>query len=395
MTGGTIITMGKIGISFVAGVKYRENVYALAREVNGLFRLDLSTKELTYLRKISKYKGCRAEYMNAFLYRNEAWFVPGYSDNIAIVNLDTLEVSYRKIPFKKINKRAMSSCNGIFSSFYLTGEIIGGRFLYLVPKNIDALLVIDLETKKFYPYYDVVDVFGARVNAAYGNGNIYLLPENGNVLSVINLETKRTRQYSLQAFYKEYTGIVFYSNKLWFIPQCTEYILSIDLNTRKMERVLMDRYHNERGGYYQYFMNDNELFGIPYSGDKMFKFNMDNKQFSEIPLKGGVLERGNMRLRKLFSGDKIILDCVSKSMILVYDSRQEYIFSIGLSIRKSDIAPNFEKNFVGLEHSLYNEYFTENFCGIENLLKIMEKRSLKEKSALESKGKIIWEYVKE
>lgn len=127
----------------------------------------------------------------------------------------------------------------------------------------------------------------------------------------------------------------------------------------------------------------------------MFKFNMDDKQFSEIPLKGRVLERGNMRLRKLFSGDKIILDCVSQSMVLVYDSRQECIFPIGLSIRKSDIPPNFEKNFVGLEHSLYNEYFTENFCGIENLLKIMEKRSLKEKSALESRGKIIWEYVKE
>lgn len=389
--------MEEIGISFVAGVKYKESIYASAREVNGLFRLDLSTKKLIFLKKLSREDGSQAEYMNAFLYKNEIWFIPGYGESIATVNLDTLDIEYRKFPFKKINKKAILDRNGIASSYYLSGEIVCGRYLYLVPKNIDTLLVIDLETKKFYPYYGVIDIYGGKTNATYANGNIYLLPETENRLDVINLKTKEMRKYLLQESYKAYTGIVFYNSKLWIIPEYAECILSVDLDTyQNVEKFFIGEYHSEKSVYYQCFKNSKELFLIPYLGSKILKFNMDDKQLSEISVyEKNVLKNEKIGMRKLFSDDIIILDCILKNRILVYETIQDCISSVDLSIRK-DIAIEllYKKNYFGLGQQSWCDSRIENYWGVEIFLNIITERELLKNNISEKIGEKIWKSVK-
>ena len=135
--------MIKAKLRFNAGVEYKNKIYASAVNINGLFQLDLITHELIYLKSFMKEKACFAIHRMAFLYGNEAWFVPQNGIYIAVVNLDTLDVEYLKPPFKKINEDAVSKIGAV----YYTGNIIEEKYLYLIPTTIDTLLVIDLEKK--------------------------------------------------------------------------------------------------------------------------------------------------------------------------------------------------------------------------------------------------------
>ena len=315
--------MGKINISLIAGVEYHGKLYASAKEINGLFCLDLKTQELVFIKRFSMEKEVRGVYRNAFLYKNEAWFIPGRGQNIAIVNLDTLKIEYCEFPFRKKNRKVVSQMRGIDSSIYVSGGIIAHQFLYLIPLNVDALIIVDMKKKEFYPYYDAVEPDGHLLSGTYAKGNIYILPRKGNNLIEINLKTKKKRIYILPKLnmLDQYAGIAYYNNRLWIVHQEGAFILRIDLNARNPQIIEFQDIYRKGYAYHNVFVVGNKLFLLPYLSDRILKINMDNGQIMQLSLDDiwEIKERAVL-CQMLISEKNIVFHFPKKQVLLCTDA---------------------------------------------------------------------------
>lgn len=375
------IELSKMGLCFIAGVEYKGAIYASAKEINGLFRLDLATQEVTYIKRFNKEKNEWAIYREAFLYNNEAWFIPGKGEYIAIVNLDTFEIEYFRIPFKRIDQEAILQGNGAYSSVYSSGDVFAHKFLYLIPANIDALLLIDMETKELYPYYEVARTKEFFKNGVYINQNIYLYSKRENSLIKLNLRTKEKNQCPLPRENGLYEGMIYYKNKLWLISSDGDHFFVIDLETQKGERVLIKRSCDKRLTYHDFFIRKNELFLLPCSGNKILKYDLETGGIMHIDIDHGWIQSGGVRLKRIWSLNKIILVCMINKIILIYDEIKKDFQKISLDIERSLLLQTLQEKKVSLnmEGFKINGYYIEGILGIEDLMTRIVGQYIQEK----------------
>lgn len=387
--------MSRINLSFIAGVVYREKIYASTREVNGLFQLDLITHEISCIKIFSKEKTDRSIYRMAFLYKNEAWFIPGRGRNIAVVNLDTLDIDYYKVPFKEINEEALSQSKGVYSSVYSSGGMIAHKFLYLIPANIDALLIVDLETRQFYPYYGVAGPQNFLKTGVYIKENIYILPEKGNNLIKIKLRTKEQSYYPYLKSCRSCMGIVYYDNKLWTVSSQKKCITTLDLDTQEEQSFLLGEDIEQSLRYNEMFMDGNEIFLLPRTGNKILKINLDTEKTDQINLSPETVKNGSIGLRKVFSSKKIILDCLSNSSILIYDKDNRTLQEIGLSIEKSILLEKMAEEKVSLDIKRYKcgGYYMEGIFGFEDFEGMITSYNDQRKRGYANIGENIWSEI--
>ena len=383
--------MSKMNLSFLAGVEYCGKIYASAREVNGLFQVDLVTKEISYKKIFLKEKTDWAIYRMAFLYKNEAWFIPGRGKYITVVNLDTLNIDYFEVPFKWINKEALAQNKSVYSS----GGMIDQKFLYLIPANIDTLLVIDLERKKLYPYYDVANPEEILQVGVCVKESIYMLSERKNNMIKINLRTKAMERYSCPWSCKAYAGIVHHDTELWCVSCYGDYIFSIDLDTQKIKEILLERDFYEKFMYHELIIEEDELFLLPRADCKILKINMDTMETKVLYFETGLTRNRNVALRKLSSSNTIIMDCFANNSILVYDKIKGVFQEFKLSIEKEILLKKMKEENISLniERLRCNGNYKEGLLGIEDFVeKIVNLREQK-KDIQWNVGKNIWSEV--
>lgn len=74
---------------------------------------------IKYIKSFSKEKPCFAIHKTAFLYKNEACFIPQHGEYIAVVNLETFEIDYLLPVFQKRIKNAIAKLDVAFILVFL------------------------------------------------------------------------------------------------------------------------------------------------------------------------------------------------------------------------------------------------------------------------------------
>lgn len=384
---------------FQAGVEYKGKLYASATYINGLFLLDLNTEKITYIKAFSKEKNCYAIHRTAFLYKNEAWFIPQQGQYIAVVNLDTMHMEFIEPPFRKINKKAVSRINAV----YYSGGIFGDQYLYLIPANIDALLILDLESRAVYPYYDVSTEDAYYLFGAYADGALYLTPYIGNSLLKIDLRTNKRFQYSWKYSPESFLDILCYKNSLWLTPYRSDNILCFDLNTEKTEEIPLKEIFDPECTYEQVQIYKNSIFFIPFQADAILEFHADNKEIRQIYLKQNWLEHGYNGFTKIFSKDNLILASRFKGLILIYEEALDGFRKIDLEIERNQLIyaiENSQNRNYKFEDFIYeNMYFShgcyqEKFWGLEGFLEQIDLGKYLKRNNEEKNGDSIWRRIR-
>lgn len=380
----------------MAGVEYQGKIYASTREINGLFQLDPITQKMVFLKRFCNERTELVIYRMAFLYKNEMWLIPGMGEHITVVNLETLVMDHYELPFKRIDRKTLSQNKGIYSSVYSSAEMIADRFLYLIPGNIDTLLLIDMQTREFYPYYDIAKPQDFLISGIYAKGSIYLLPVRGDGLIKVDLSTKERDECFRQLCCKTYNGLLFYDNKLWSVSSNGDYIINLDLDTQKSQKYFLPISHDGAVIYHDVFIVENELFILPLCAKRILRYNMDNGKVKSVDLDHKYLKNGNIILRKIFSKEKIILDSPKNKKLLFYDKNKDLLQEIRLNIDKKILLNRLEEEnvFLNREGFLYNGYNKENILDIKNLIGWIVSQDDIEKKTYDDIGNDIWDAVK-
>lgn len=391
--------MKGIGLRFNAGVEYQEKIYVSGVSINGLFELDLVTGNIRYIKRFSREESCFAIHRCAFLYGKEAWFIPQNGKYIAVVNLNTLEIVYLDPPYKRINTNAVSTINAV----YYSGDIIGGRYLYLIPANIDALLVVDMKTKQMYPYYNVSTPDDYHLYGGYVNGCVYLFPFNGRKILEVNLLTGIKRKKTWKYEIHKYGEGIKYGDKYWFSPFYADHILALNLETGENESIPLNEYYDEENTFDQIANYNEKIFLLPYQADRILIFDIKTKSFSKIVLPEDILENGKNGFTRIYSEKYIIFASFSNNAMVLYDTESNSFQIIKISISLENLIKDIErelgKSFWRVGNFLqeicnYSEgFYSEDTLGLGNYIKLVPINQSRNKDSIEAEknvGRSIW-----
>lgn len=380
--------MKKIGVRFNAGVEYKGKIFASAVNINGLIQLDLVTREMKYIKRFLKEKACFAIHRMAFLHENEAWFIPQNGRYIAIINLDTLDIQYIEPPFKRINKKAVSKINAV----YYSGDIIDGRYLYLIPTNIDTLLLIDLETRELYPYYNVTEKNEYFLTGTYVKESIKLWPWSGNTIVEINLRTGAKNRFDWKYAPETFSDAVRYKNKAWFCPSYSDFILTIDLFTNETVEIPLNGYFEPECTYGQVQSYRESMFFLPHQGNKILNYDTNKEELAEKNLPDDLLEEGKNGFCKLFSNEHVLLASFEKNALLICDETMHDFQTIPIEIDREILRQELKKDKDLKYGDLVNSEIPnlERYIGLEQFIQSIFEREKCKNPSLRNGGNSIW-----
>lgn len=204
---------GKLEICFSAGVKYKGLYYLSAIHMNALFLYNEENDKLTFLTSFKKEEKQKYLHLKAFLYKDEAWFIPYTADYIAIYNFEKNYIDYMPLIFCKEYKFTHLK--------YINILFFEKKFLCLVPQDVDATMIINLEEKRAKAYNNIANGKKAYPyhSAVFIKGKIYFFPWNETKILELDLKTdsrnflpwRKKREDFRDAVYDEKKGVLFYS----------------------------------------------------------------------------------------------------------------------------------------------------------------------------------------
>ena len=206
----------KYKVPISCGVEYNGDLYFASVVGNDLFKYDIRTNELTYVLSFDKEKDSSYLYRCAKLYKNQAWFIPQCADNIAVVNLDTLDIEYIEIQFRWIENNIELKC--------CAAGVYKQNYLFVVPYDIDSLITINMQTKEQKVYYDVGSHNRKYIDAFYYNEKLYCIPWTAQKILEININNGERRTYEWPFNDRQYSSVLLdnVNKNIWFVPAKSE-----------------------------------------------------------------------------------------------------------------------------------------------------------------------------
>lgn len=258
-------------VSFYAGVKYGNKVFFSGYGwLAGLFSINIEDGEVKFLKLFEKEVFTSRLHRMAFLYQNEAWFIPEQADYIACLDMNTLEMTYYEVPCYRKNAVVGNRDYCV----YVSGQILKNKYLCLIPQEIDAALIIDMEQHKLYPYYGVINPEKDHItDGVVLKEELYLLPETGKDYIKINLHTgKRT---SLVRSDGEFVSgsICNIKGKIWFVEWFKKNISYMDISSGEKVRLKLLESENR---YYGMTCMGSKIVCLPLKADCFLTIDMDS-----------------------------------------------------------------------------------------------------------------------
>lgn len=256
-----------------AGVEYQNSIYFSSMYFNALCKMDLDTNEVEILKIFEKEPMYSRLYRQAFLYGNEAWFIPQRAKYIACVNLDTLDISYYDVPFyTKIEETdKYAYCR------YHTGVFVEKDKLCIFPYDADLVLVIDMKSHMITPIYEISN----RENYMIG----------------IVAEDEQYKMFFHQCesvvCYHKTTGKISKEKMDKELGHCTTVLLENNLVMLSGKSNVLYRYQNNIMEEMQISeINKNEKYdGLIDMGDRILALPFEAKSFLSIDIKTGDTKR--------------------------------------------------------------------------------------------------------
>lgn len=265
----------RANIAFSCGIEYKGYLYIASGFGNELFQYDIEKQELKYLMDFEKEKDTGYLYRCIVLYKNKACFIPQCAENIAIVNLDTLETSYIPLQYKWIQTKIKLKCSG--------AGIFEDHFLFVIPYDIDALMIVDLETLETKCYYDISDNTEPYIDAVYKEGFLYCIPWMAEKILQINLETEERKMLDWPYKRMTYSEAIWDEEKgsMWLIPSKASYLIKYNIEKKEIQKIQIDNETNSDGQDLKYYYGARHLskiFVFPFKKEHVVAYDMESKQ---------------------------------------------------------------------------------------------------------------------
>lgn len=373
-----------------AAVEYKGQIFFSAVYMNGLFKIDIATKEIFFLKKFDKEEIYIGIHRTAFLYKNDAWFVPEHGNYIAVVNLDTLEITYKELLYKENNLKSIVNVK------YYSGAIFNEKHLFLVPSSLDTLVIYNLETKDIEQSYIVRD--NEKECFLYGFYNsftqcIQLDPFKGEYSVVLDLQTQKISRKEYVYSNELYMGMHLdaKNQKVWRSPNKADHILVEDLLNGKSRKICLEKNSYENNKIYSncIIQKKNDIFVFGWEIDKVIKINCENYQTNYYKLENkNILD--NLYL-EIYSNEHILVSAENNYLYLYSEVKNEFE-RIPLQVEYKKIVCDLRQYGMTLSDLTGTDILDERLVGLECFMKeLVDGR--KSEIAKEKIGDNIWNIV--
>lgn len=259
-----------IKLSFFAGVEYNNKLYFSAYNHNGLYEMDLIEKKIKLV-MVFKEKQITMLHRAAFLYKNNAWFIPQSGEYIAKVNLNTFEIKYLKFSYVLKDENSKN----IYHAFVCGKKV--GKFLYLIPRSIDTLVVINMETDEVREIRSVINPQQEiTMDGLVEKDDVFIFFKKAGYYRKIDLKTENISDYDLSV---GVCSVVGHKENLWILTEESKALIKYDINkgqiNNKIELEGIDKYNGN-------IENDDKVIFLPFKSDSYLCLDMESeKAFAE------------------------------------------------------------------------------------------------------------------
>lgn len=247
-----------VKLGFYAGVEYNNKIVFSSCTHNGLYELDMETERVRFITMFKKENVLPILHRAAFVYENEAWFIPQHAKNIARVNLDTYDIDYYEVPNIK-KEQTMDS------AVFICGKKIGEDKLYLFPRDINDAVIVDMKKKEIEILYSVVDSDREKViDGVVVHGELVLFFHDEKYYAKVNLLSKKREDIEIQ---REIRSACVMKNEIWLLTNHSEEVLRYDIN----KELLINEYQLKDGfNYYGLEVFNECIVGMPMQAKGFF-----------------------------------------------------------------------------------------------------------------------------
>lgn len=300
---------------FSCGVEYENKLYLASVDSNELYEYDWVKNRLRYVLSFQNEKDMWYLYRTCILYEKKAWFIPQIAENIAIVNLETFQVEYIPLTYKWKNSNVALKC--VSAGIYLN------HYLYIVPYDIDCMMLIDMDNMDVKKIDDVSKEEEKYSDAFYYAGSIYCIPytaDNALKLDVVTGKIERIEWKFEKGQYSK--AIVDYEEKtVWFTPSKARDVLKLNLRNGEWESIPLKRCGNvgEINTEFGRIINENVIL-FPFNLDRIIVINKNNHLISEYEYENNLVK---VPFFKPIFSDKLYAIIEYSNLIFFYDSDKD------------------------------------------------------------------------
>ena len=269
-------------IDFFAGIEVDDAVYFSAWNVNGMFKMDRNTGNITYIGCAENEKMDHALHYHVFKHQKKLYFIPGYGDCIAV--LDVKDLSIRTITLPE--REHICQTNKFAEIVHVEND------LWLIPVGYDAVLRLDLETEKL----EVFDNWPEGVtwesevsmqfnSAIYVSGHICMLPRESKFFVTFDVKNKKMQKWDWKYPEFAFDAMVFQNECIWFLPRVDyPYIVKYSIEKKEEELIeLKEEIQDEVLCLYCLpLVIDNKIIRAPYQSEYWFILDTNTNQISKI-----------------------------------------------------------------------------------------------------------------
>ena len=309
-------------IGCMSGVEYNGKVVFSSLYTNGLFELDTDSRRVRLICVLDKEKFEQSLYRRAFLYKNEAWFLPQRGKYILNINLDTYDVKYFDLIY---SQKYEESPNYPYYFSFIDGRIVNGNKLVCIPSGIDSIILIDMDLHTLSKIEDISCPPKDMVHTVYeSEESLFVLSKEGNLDICVNLATLETKRISSEFGDKCFSSSILYGNTIYLIPDVMPnerkaYLGCMDLMTSKTDYYLMNKANSF---YYGGIAYDKGIILFPNNATILIRFLHDEKSFEEIDYPKEIKEivsRKKITIRPIDSVNRKMASLIYEGYIIEFD----------------------------------------------------------------------------
>lgn len=236
-------------VSFVASVKYKNQIFFSMMKANALAVYDLESGKSRYLGRLEEEKTSPCIHWTAFLDDGFAWFLPYDGRNIARVNLNSLKIEYISIESNDIGKY----------EHYVRYD----DSLYIIPNGITSrkIIEVDLNNKTAKECSEDITGEDCFIGGFVNDDRLYIASATGDIVAIYDLKKHQLKKTERHEKSRDYIGVINAGGKIIYLPGDSSNILIENLGNKKRVEIPLSDSKDE---YYRSIEFENKVILIPY-----------------------------------------------------------------------------------------------------------------------------------
>lgn len=356
----------KAEVKFSCGAECNGKTYLASVEGNDLYEYDSASGKLTYVNFFEEEKDTIYLYVRAIAHNKYVWFIPQTADNIAVVNTDTYSIEYIKLPYTWMEDSVYQKC--------ASAGIFNGHFLYIVPYDIDSLIIIDMDTREMKVYSDICSKNKKYIDAYYNDGNLYLVPWTAENMLQINVETGDKRELAWKWGKKQYSSAKadYQSNTVWFAPAGADSILVYDILMGEWLKIAYNKISSPHTEYIN--SNDIKIYGekifiLPFEAENIISIDRNTKKVNYYPY--GTSE-ASIPFFKLIDNCDMCAIIESTNQMFSYDMEKDLFYQKNIVVETKKSIEHITVNKINKKIKEKEKIMESQFVLLESYLDYLE-----------------------